>query len=146
MANTWYDEGRNGILGGAAGAAVHAQPELFTNDIRVGLRDTALAVNVATQIDLADVVANHEGTSTALTGRTVGTVAVGVFDHADEVFTAVTGVPFEGLDYYDFATAVNTTAPLLWHIDGWTGLPLTPNGGDITLAPAAGGVYSLNAT
>jgi len=146
MADTWYDEGRNGILGGAAGQAVHAQPELFTNDIRVNLRDTALAVNVATQIDLADVVAAHEGTHSALTSKTVGTVAVGVFDHADEVFTAVTGATVEGLDYYDFQTAVTTTSPMLWHIDGWTGLPLTPNGGDVTLAPAAGGVYSLNAT
>lgn len=143
MADTWYDEGRNGILGNGT----HAQPDLDTNDIRIGLRDEGVtAVNVSTQVDLADVSSAHVDSSDALASKTVGTVGVGVFDHADETITAVSGATVESLDYYDYQSAVATTSPLLWNIDGWTGLPLTPNGGDVVLAPAAGGVYSLNAT
>lgn len=143
MADTWYDEGRNGILGNGT----HAQPDLDTNDIRIGLRDEGTtAVNVATQVDLADVSSAHVAVSDALAGKTVGTVGVGVFDHTDETISAVSGATVESLDYYDFATATAATSPLLWNIDGWTGLPLTPNGGDVTLSPAAGGVYTLNAT
>lgn len=143
MADTWYDEGRNGILGNGT----HAQPDLDTNDIRVGLRDEGTtAVNVTTQVDLADIVSALVAQSDALAGKTVGTVAAGVFDHTDEVLSSVSGASVESLDYYDYATATDATSPLLWNIDSWTGLPLTPNGGDVTLAPAAGGVYALNAT
>lgn len=142
MADTWYDEGRNGLIGGG----VHADIVL-DHDIRVGLRDEGTtAVNVATQVDLADISSALVDQSDALASITVGVVGVGVFDHDDETISAVTGATVESLDYYDYDTATDSTSPLLWNIDGWTGLPLTPNGGDVTLAPAAGGVYALNAT
>jgi hypothetical protein len=143
MADACYDEFRDGILGNGT----HAQPDLDTNDIRVGLRDEGVtAVNLSTQIDLADVSSAHVDSSDALASKTVGTAGVGAFDHADETISAVSGATVESLDYYDFATATNSTSPLLWNLDSWTGLPLTPNGGDVILAPAAGGVFQITAS
>jgi len=150
MADACYDEFRNGILGNGT----HAQPDLDTNDIRVGLRDEGVtAVNLSTNVDIADVTSSwvaHGGgdtpLSTVLASLTVGSAGVGAFDHADETLTAVTGNQFESIDYVDYATAVDATSPLLWNIDGWTGLPLTPNGGDVILAPAAGGVFQITAS
>lgn len=140
MADAFYEEYRNGMLGGG----VHAQPDLNTNDIRVALRDEGTtALNLATQIDLADVSSAHVATSAALGSKTVGSAGVGAFDHADVTFSAVSGASVESLDYYDFQTAVAGTSPLICNIDSATGLPVTPNGGDISWAPAAGGVFQI---
>lgn len=140
MADAFYEEFRNGMFGGG----VHAQPNLVSNDIRVGLRDTGVtAVNLATQVDLADISSSLVGSHTALTGRTVGTAGVGAFDHADETYPTLSGATVEALDYFDYQTAVEATSPLIANIDSWTGLPLTPNGGDVILAPAAGGVFQI---
>ena len=144
MADGLYEEFRNGILGNGA----HAQPDLDTNDIRAVLRDEgALALNLTTHVDFTDIatgIADVSWESAALTGKTVGTAGVGAFDHADATLSAVQGpTTVESIDYYDFQTAVDATSPLLWNLDTWTGLPLTPNGGDVILAPAAGGVFQL---
>jgi hypothetical protein len=73
----------------------------------------------------------------------VGVVAAGVFDHADFVFTAVTGASVESLTYYEHS-GVESTSPLMFNLDSWTGLPVTPNGGDITAAPHANGVLDIS--
>lgn len=140
MADAFYEEGRNNVMGGG----VHANTDFNTNDIRVGLRDEGTtAINLSTQVDLADVSSAHVGTATALASLTVGSAAVGAFDHADETYPSLSGATVESLDYYDYETAVAATSPLLFNIDSWTGLPLTPNGGDVILAPAAGGVVQI---
>lgn len=140
MADAFYEEFRNGMFGGGT----HAQPDLTTAAIKVMLRDEgALALNLATQIDYADVVAGIVGTSQVCGSPTVGSAAVGAFDHADLTWTAVTGASVESLDYYDFATTVNATSPMICNIDSATGLPVTPNGGNITWAPAVGGVFQI---
>ena len=140
MADAFYEEYRNGMLGGG----VHAQPDMDTNDIRVGLRDEGTtALNLATQIDAADVRTAFVGADTALASLTVGSAGVGAFDHADETYPTLSGATVESLDYFDFQTASDATSPLIANIDGWTGLPFTPNGGDAILAPAAGGVFQI---
>ena len=143
MADAFYDEFRNGILGNGT----HAQPDLDTNDIRCALRDeVAVALNLATQIDQSDVTtgSGHVQASGALT-KTVGSAGVGAFDHTLVTFTSVAspGNDIASIDYYDFQTAVATTSPMICNIDSATGLPVTANGGDITWDPAAGGVFQL---
>ena len=140
MADAFYEEFRNGVLGGG----VHAQPDFTANDIRVGLRDEGTtAINLATQIDVADVRSALVGSDTALASLTVGSAGVGAFDHADETYPSLSGATFESLDYFDFQTASDATSPLIANLDSWTGLPGTPNGGDYILAPAAGGVFQI---
>lgn len=56
----------------------------------------------------------------------------GVFDAADSSFTAVTGVSAEAiLIFIDTGTA--GTSRLIAYIDSATGLPVTPNSGDINI-------------
>lgn len=140
MADAFYEEFRDGGWGNGT----HAQPDLDTNDIRVGLRDEGTtALNLATQIDVADVRSALVGSDTALASLTLGSAGVGAFDHADETYPSLSGATVESLDYFDFQSASDATSPMIANIDGWTGLPFTPNGGDAILAPAAGGVFQI---
>lgn len=140
MADAFYEEFRDGILGGGT----HAQPDFTTNDIRVALRDEGVtAIDLSTHVDAADVSAAWVGSHTALASLTVGSAGVGAFDHADETYPSLSGATVESLDYFDYETAVEGTSPLIANLDSWTGLPLTPNGGDVILAPAAGGVFQI---
>lgn len=63
----------------------------------------------------------------------------GVADAADLVpaFTSATGDQFESITVF-FDTGVTTTALLCVNIDTATGLPLTPDGGNIDITWSAG--------
>lgn len=68
----------------------------------------------------------------------------GVVDGGDVTFTAVTGASVEALVLYRKNAGANTTWQLVAYIDtGVTGLPVTPNGGDITISWNASGIFSL---
>lgn len=71
------------------------------------------------------------------------TVTAGVFDGTDLTYTAVTGNSVEACVLYRKNAGANTTWPLIAYIDtGVTGLPVTPNGGNITLTWNASGILS----
>lgn len=90
--------------------------------------------------DLSGVV----GTDQRITSPTVGSVAAGVFDGADLTYTAVSGNSVEALVIYRKNAGANTTWRLVAFIDtGVTGLPVTPNGGDITVTWNASGIFLL---
>jgi len=77
----------------------------------------------------------------ALASKTIGpTVGVGVFDAADTVFTALSGDQSEQLILFE-DSGVETTSDLLAMWDTATGLPLTPNGGDVTVQWSASGIF-----
>lgn len=68
----------------------------------------------------------------------------GTFDGTDLTFTAVTGASVEALVLYRKNAGANTTWPLIAYIDtGVTGLPVTPNGGNITITWNASGIFTL---
>lgn len=88
---------------------------------------------------------------TSASGSAVGTPQVigtktftnGVFDGADVTFTAVTGNTAEALIIY-IDTGTAATSPLVAFIDvGVTGLPVTPNGGNINIVWNASGIFAL---
>lgn len=74
---------------------------------------------------------------------TTKTVTNGVFDGDNVTFTGVTGASVEALlIYIDTGTA--STSRLVAYIDtGVTGLPVTPNGGDITITWNGSGIFAL---
>jgi hypothetical protein len=79
------------------------------------------------------------------TAQTLGTKTFtnGVFDAADVTFTAVSGASVEALVIY-VDTGSSATSRLVAYIDtGQTGLPVTPNGGDITVTFNASGIFAL---
>lgn len=68
----------------------------------------------------------------------------GVFDGADVTFSAVSGATVEAIVIFRKNAGANTTWRLIAYIDtGVTGLPVTPNGGDISVAWNASGIFSL---
>ena len=68
----------------------------------------------------------------------------GVFDGGNLTFTSVTGATVEAVVIYRKNAGANTTWRLVAYIDtGVTGLPVTPNGGDITVTWNASGIFAL---
>jgi len=80
------------------------------------------------------------GSCPTLGSKTLGVVAVGVFDAADTVFTALSGDPSESLIVFEDSGS-EATSDLLAFWDTATGLPLTPNGGDVTVQWNASGIW-----
>ncbi len=80
------------------------------------------------------------------TAQTIGatkTYANGVFDGADVTFTAVTGNTVEAIVLY-IDTGTAGTSRLVAYLDtGVTNLPVTPNGGDVTIQWNASGIFAL---
>lgn len=123
MANALYAKGRQGFLDGSI--------DWDTDTIKCVLVDTgAYTVDLAAHQFLSDVPSGARiATSGALTSPTA---TDGVADAADVVFTAVTGVQSEALVLYKDTGAAGTSR-LIAYIDTATGLPVTPNGGNITV-------------
>ena len=123
MANALYDKGREGFLDGSI--------DWDTDTIKVALIDTGVyTVNLSTHDMWDDASAGVIGTPQTLGTKTV---TAGVADAADATFTAVTGATVEALIIYK-DTGTPSTSRLIAYIDTATGLPVTPNGGDITVA------------
>ena len=123
MANALYDIGREGFLGGDI--------DWDANTIKVTLVDAAdYTRDLAAHDFYNDVtVAGRVATSGALASKTK---TAGVADAADVTLTAVTGDVSESVDIYQH-TGTEATSLLIANIDTATGLPVTPNGGDITV-------------
>ena len=68
----------------------------------------------------------------------------GTFDGADLTFTSVSGSTVEAIVLYRKNAGANTTWRLIAYLDtGFTGLPVTPNGGNITVTWNASGIFTL---
>lgn len=105
--------------------------DMDTDDIKVVGVDHGTDTPVpATDQFLSDITAGARiFTSGNLASKTV---TGGVFDAADVTVTAVTGNSIESLVIYKDTTVAGTSA-LVAFIDTATGLPFTPNGGDLTI-------------
>lgn len=124
MANALYDLGREGFLAGDI--------DWDANTIKWILIDEADdTIDLAVDDNLDDrASASRVGTATTLASKTT---TAGVADAADSTMTAVTGDQSESLDMWK-DTGTESTSRLICNIDTATGLPITPNGGDITIA------------
>lgn len=125
MANQLYTPFVNSYLTQGAN-----QVDLDADDIRVILVDLAdYTLDITNHDFLDDVPAAARVAVVALTGESV---AGRVFDANDAVFASVTGDPSEALIIYKH-TGTESTSRLIAYIDTATGLPVTPNGADITV-------------
>jgi hypothetical protein len=133
MANALYDKARESFLG-------QSPPLDWDTDVIKDLLATAAyAANLATDQYLTTTLianGNRAGSPVTLTSKTV---AAGVADAADVTHTAVAAGTAIGqiILWKDGGgggtSASGTTDPLIARIDTATGLPVTPNGGDITI-------------
>lgn len=123
MANALYAKGRQGFLEGLI--------DWDTDNIKAVLVDTgAYTVDLATHDNLDDIAAGARIATSANLGSK--TVTDGVADAADVVFTAVSGASVEAIVIYKDTGTASTSRLIAW-IDTATGLPITPNGSDITI-------------
>jgi hypothetical protein len=108
--------------------------------IKIALIDTGTYTFSQTHEYWSSASAAIVGTSVTLASKTV---TDNVFDSADPTFTSVSGVSVEALIIYkDTGTA--STSPLIYFVDvAASGLPVTPNGGNITVQFNASGIFAL---
>jgi hypothetical protein len=121
MANALYDFGRNEFLRGNI--------DWVGDTIRVTLVDTAdYTVDLTSHDYYDDVPAAARVATATLASKTA---SAGVADADDVTFSSVTGDTVEAIVIWK-DTGDESTSPLIAYIDTATGLPVTPNGGDIT--------------
>jgi hypothetical protein len=121
----------NGLYVKGVEALMKAGFNLETDTIKITLVDTAdYTVDLAAHDFINDVPAGARVATQTLASKSV---TGGAFDAADVTFPLVTGDPSEAMVIWK-DTGVESTSPLLYYIDTATGLPVTPNGGDITVA------------
>lgn len=125
MANSLFDWSRQGFLSGAI--------KWDADSIKVLLVTGGYAVNLNSTVYRASAFAAGSGviwsSAVALSSTTV---ASGVADALDHVLTTVTGNSAAYMIIYQ-DTGASATSRLIAYIDTATGLPVTPNGGDITI-------------
>jgi hypothetical protein len=137
MANGIYAKAKEKFLSGAI--------NLSSDTIKAVLVDSAdYTVNLSTHEFLSDVPSGGRvSTSAALSGKSV---TGGVFNATSPiVFSAVTGDQCEAMILYK-DTGSAATSPLIAYYDtASSGLPVTPNGGDInyTIDSGASKLLSL---
>lgn len=138
MANALYDKWREALIQGSANSALNGSG---TTGVYVALVDAntyTFSQSHQFYSDLSGIV----GTPVEI-GATKS-YTNGVFDGADVTFTSVSGAQCEALVIYIQNAGANTTWRLVAYIDtGVTGLPVTPNGGNISVAWNASGIFKL---
>lgn len=124
MANALYSLAKQSFLGQSPSI------NMATDTIKVALVTVGYTANMATDQFLTAVGANTVGTAQQITSASVTN---GVFNGANPTFTAVSGSQVTQLVIYK-DTTVASTSPLIARFDTATGLPVTPNGGNITIS------------
>lgn len=121
MANTLFDNARQMFL--------EARINWMTDTMKCILVDTGnYTVQTETHKFLSDVSSSARVTPPVT--LTAKSTAGGAADAADVTFTSVSGPSIEAIVIYK-DTGSESTSPLIAWIDTATGLPITPNGGDI---------------
>lgn len=122
-------------------ALLDASSNVDLNDstVKVALVDTGTYTYSAAHEFLSSL-SGVVGTAQTIANTTV---TGGVFDGDNVTFTSVSGATVEALVIY-IDTGVAGTSRLVAYIDtGQTGLPVTPNGGDITITWSGSGIFAL---
>lgn len=130
MASALYPIGKKAIL--------DASINLDTDTIKAALIDTGTYTYSAAH-DFLNDVSGVVGTAQTIANTTTTS---GTFDGDNVTYTAVTGNSVEAIIIYK-DTGNSATSNLIAYIDSGTGLPVTPNGGDITVAWNASGIFSI---
>lgn len=137
MANAVYPKYKEALLNASANSALTGAG---TTGLYAALVDTGTYTYSAAHefySSLSGVVGtDQEITSPTLTG--------GLVDGGDVTFPTVSGATVEAIVLYRKNAGANTTWRLVAYIDtGVTGLPVTPNGGNIAVTWNASGILQL---
>jgi hypothetical protein len=138
MANALYPLWKQELLKGTANTDLD---QTGTNGVYAALVDTGTYTYSASH-QYYSSLSGIGGTPQEITTTTQVT---GTFDGDNVTFTAVAGtVSYEAIVLYRKNSGANTTWALIAYIDtSVTGLPVTSNGGDITISWNASGIFTL---
>lgn len=130
MASAIYPKAKESALQGAL--------NMSTGTVKAALVDTGTYTYSAAHQFLTSL------TGVVGTAQAVGTKTFtnGLFSGGNVTFTAVTGASAEAIVLY-IDTGTAATSQLIAFIDTATGLPVTPNGGDITITWSGSGIFQL---
>lgn len=133
MANAIYPLYKQALLDASANV------DLNDGTVKVALVDTGTYTYSASHEFLSSL-SGVVGTAQTIANTTVTN---GLFDGDNVTYTAVSGNSAEALVIY-IDTGSSSTSRLVAYIDtGVTGLPVTPNGGDISITWNASGIFQL---
>ena len=144
MANALYPKWKTTIMKAEANSELDSA-EGAASGVFAALYDTGAGGAYDAADQFYDAVSpGFVGTPQEILSKTIGTVAEGVFDGTNLTFTAVTGAVCEAIILYRANAGATSTWALIAYIDtGVTGLPVTPNGGNITITWNASGIFLL---
>lgn len=144
MANALFTIYRNNMLG----IDTYANVELDADTIKPMFVDHADDVPApTTDNDISFILSAARvpaiASCPALASKTLGVVAAGAFDSADPTFTSLSGDQSESLIVF-FDTGTESTSILLAFYDTFTsGMPITPNGGNVQVVVNASGWWQI---
>jgi len=134
MANALYPKWKEQLL------QFTANNDLDGQVVKAALVDTGVYTYSAAHQFYSSAQAAVVGTPQAVANKTY---VNGIFDGDDVTFVNVSGATVEAVVLY-IDTGNPATSPLVAYLDnGITGLPVTPNGGDILTAWNASGIFAL---
>ena len=134
MANAVYPLYKQALLSGSTNISISG------GNVKVALVDTGTTAYSASHEFLSDINAAVVATSPNLASKTVTN---GLFNCADYTFTGVSGATAEALVYYIDTGSAATSRLIAFKDTDVTGLPLTPNGGDVNITVNGSGVFAL---
>lgn len=138
MANALYPKWKEAVAQHTANSSLGGTG---TTGAYAVLVDTGTYTYSSAHEFFSSVAAAKIGTEVELTSKTFTN---GAFDAADVVQTSVTGATAEAVVIFIKNAGANTTWRLVAYLDsGVTGLPVTPNGNNITLTWSAGGIFQI---
>lgn len=135
MANALYPLFKQQLL--------NKEHNLSSDAVRAALISTATyTYSAAHSLYATDVAAGAKiAQSSALTAPTI---VQGVFNTASFSWTAVSGVISQAIILWNDTPTTPTAKPLIAYYDtGMTGMPVTPNGGNINVTVNASGWFAL---
>lgn len=137
MANAVYPKYRENVIQGAANSSLAGSGATGVWAALVDLGTYTYSAAHQFYSDLSGIV----GTPVEITSKTF---VSGLLDAADTTFPTTSGVSVEAIVLYIKNAGANTTWRLVGFFDtGVTGLPVTPNGGDINIVWNASGIIQF---
>jgi len=133
MANAIYPKYKEALLDASANIDIN------DGTVKVALIDTGVYPYNSAH-EFYSSVSGVVGTPQTINNTTV---ANGLFDGDNVTFTSVSGNSVEALLIYIDTGSAATSRLVTWLDTGVTGLPVTPNGGDITITWNASGIFQL---
>lgn len=134
MANAIYPKFKEALLDGSANIDVN------DGTVKAALIDTGVYTYSTAHDFWDDASAGVIGTPGTIANTTVTN---GLFDGDNVTFTAVSGSTAEAIIIYIDTGTPSTSRLVSYHDTSVTGLPVTPNGGDITITWNASGIFQL---